>query len=104
MVHSVFSNFLNNLKLFQNFTESLRMYPPVPLMIRKANVDYQIPNSDHVIPKEHQVIIPLVAFHYDERFWKNPEQFIPDRFETAEAENQKNCKFIPFGEFQVLIL
>jgi cytochrome P450 family 6 len=62
------------------FTETLRMYPPVPLLIRKANFDYKIPDSSHVIHKGQQIIIPLVAFHYDERFWKEPESFFTERF------------------------
>lgn len=80
------------------FTESLRMYPPVPLMIRKANVDYKIPDSSHVIPKGQQVIIPLVALHYDERFWNNPQVFNPDRFATEETLNKRSGKFLAFGK------
>lgn len=76
-------------------TESLRMYPPVPLLIRKANKDYHIEGSKHVIPKGQQVIIPLVAFHYDDRYWDEPKSFNPDRFATLS--DRKNGAFLPFG-------
>lgn len=72
------------------------MYPPVPLLIRKANEDYHIEGSNHVIYKGQQVIIPLVAFHYDDRYWDEPKRFNPDRFSTHS--NKKNGSFMPFGK------
>lgn len=72
------------------------MYPPVPLLIRKANADYQIEGSKHVILKGQQVIIPLVAFHYDDRYWDMPKRFNPDRFATIL--NRKSEALMPFGE------
>ena len=77
------------------------MYPPVPLLIRKANVDYKIPETDHIIKKGQQVIIPLVAFHYDERFWEEPNKFNPERFNTDEALNRKEGKLLHFGKRKI---
>jgi cytochrome P450 family 6 len=84
--------------LNQVVSEVLRMYSPGFANLRKAAADYKIPNSKHVIPKDSLVWIPTVGFHYDERYWKDPETFDPERFTQEEiAKRPTNCYF-PFGD------
>lgn len=60
--------------------------------------DYKIPGSKHVIKKGTQVIIPSLSIHYDERYWKNPDVFDPDRFTSEEIAKVPNMAYLPFGE------
>lgn len=43
-------------------------------------------------------MIPLIGYHYDERFWTNPEGFNPDHFTPEEVAKRPNMAFLPFGE------
>lgn len=43
-------------------------------------------------------MIPNICFHYDERYWKTPEEFNPDRFLPEEVAKRPHLSFIPFGE------
>lgn len=74
------------------------MYAPGYSYFREASEDYKIPGTKHVIKKGSRVMIPVVGFHYDSRYWKNPEVFDPDHFKPEEIENRPRHAFIPFGD------
>jgi cytochrome P450 family 6 len=74
------------------------MYSPGFANIRKASSDYKVPNSSHVIPKDSMVWIPTVGFHYDEKYWKNPNLFDPERFTQEEIAKRPTNAYIPFGD------
>jgi len=59
--------------------------------------DFKIPDSKHVIKQDSQVMIPVHAIHYDDRYWTNPEAFDPDRFTAEESAKRPNCSYLPFG-------
>lgn len=75
----------------------MRKYPPVFLLVRKANADYQIPNSKHIIPKGMQVLIPIMAFHSDKNFYEKPDEFNPEHFNAEQTSQRPNLAFSPFG-------
>ncbi|CAG9806321.1 unnamed protein product [Chironomus riparius] len=84
--------------LSQVVNETLRKYPPGFSILRTANEDYKVPDSKIIIKKGSQVVIPTIGFHYDEKYWKNPMKFDPERFTVEEtAKRQPQCYF-PFGE------
>ena len=62
------------------FNETLRKWPIVDTQMRKANRDFPIPNSKLVIPAGTFIMIPVIGLHHDEKYWKNPEKFDPERF------------------------
>lgn len=74
----------------------MRKYPPFAVLIRKASQDYKVKDSKHIIEKGTRILIPVCAIHYDQRFFKDPEKFDPDRFSSKEMENRNNA-FLPFG-------
>lgn len=76
----------------------MRKYPPFSLLLRKASRDYKVRDSTHVIEKDTRVLIPVSAIHYDDRFYKNPYKFDPDRFSPKEIEISRNFAFLPFGD------
>ncbi|KAI5072399.1 hypothetical protein GOP47_0012505 [Adiantum capillus-veneris] len=77
--------------------ESLRLYPPQPIIARRCMRENTV--SDIIIPKGLEVIIPVSAMHRNKDVWgQDSEEFKPGRF--ANGIN-KACKvpssFLPFG-------
>lgn len=93
-----FSRNYQSTVFFYLSTENLRKFTPNSFLFRQAVKDYQIPGSKHVIRKGMQVLIPSLAYHYDDRYWKNPEVFDPDRFTSEEIAKVPNMAYLPFGE------
>lgn len=52
----------------------------------------------HTIKKDTQVMIPNIAIHYDENYWKHPGEFDPERFSADETSKRPNLAYMPFGE------
>lgn len=77
--------------------ETLRKYPGLFFLNRKCTHDYQVPNSRLVIKKGTQLVIPLKAYGMDERYFPNPESYIPERF-LEETKNYDEHAYAPFGE------
>ncbi|XP_053675742.1 cytochrome P450 6d3-like [Anopheles nili] len=76
--------------------ETLRKYPGLPILNRVCTMDYRVPNSDTVIRKDTQVIIPLLGYGMDEKYFPNPELYSPERFDEA-APNYDPDAYYPFG-------
>ncbi len=77
------------------FRETLRLYPPVPMMVRRAAKAEEM--RDRKVPKGAMVILSPWHLHRHERLWERPDEFDPDRWET---ENGKQCSreaYIPFS-------
>ncbi|XP_047535026.1 cytochrome P450 9e2-like [Vanessa atalanta] len=88
-------NELNTLE--KAFYEALRMFPPVAFLIRKCtSPTYTFPEINLTINEGVKVIIPVQALHNDEKYFREPEKFNPDRFSTANEF--KNNIFLPFGD------
>ncbi|AWZ21622.1 cytochrome P450 family protein [Roseovarius sp. TM1035] len=80
------------------FRETLRLYPPVPMMVRETACPERFRDRD--IPRGAQVVISPWHLHRHERLWDNPDGFDPARYGT---ENGKTClreAFIPFSAGQ----
>ncbi|KIC11199.1 cytochrome P450 [Leisingera sp. ANG-M1] len=77
------------------FRETLRLYPPVPMMVREASCPEHFRNRD--VPKGAQMVLSPWHLHRHERLWDNPDGFDPARWQT---ENGKQCQrdaYIPFS-------
>jgi len=77
------------------FREALRLYPPVPMMVREATCPEHF--RDRNIAKGSQVVISPWHLHRQERLWNNPDGFDPMRWQT---ENGKKCMreaYVPFS-------
>eukprot|EP00339_Tiarina_fusa_P022523 CAMPEP_0117033816 /NCGR_PEP_ID=MMETSP0472-20121206/24133_1 /TAXON_ID=693140 ORGANISM="Tiarina fusus, Strain LIS" /NCGR_SAMPLE_ID=MMETSP0472 /ASSEMBLY_ACC=CAM_ASM_000603 /LENGTH=359 /DNA_ID=CAMNT_0004742837 /DNA_START=207 /DNA_END=1283 /DNA_ORIENTATION=+ len=58
--------------------ESQRVYVIAPFRIRQAIAATSI--GGYPIPKNTSVVIDLYSIHMNEKYFKNPEQFIPERW------------------------
>nr|WP_319250599.1 cytochrome P450 [uncultured Celeribacter sp.] len=77
------------------FRETLRLYPPVPMMVRESACPVQF--RARRVPKGAQIVLSPWHLGRHQRFWDDPDCFDPDRFKT---ENGKAClrdAFIPFS-------
>ncbi|KAH6829949.1 Cytochrome P450 superfamily protein [Perilla frutescens var. hirtella] len=77
--------------------ESVRLYPPVTAMIRRATADVSL-NGVH-IPQGTELLIPTIAVHHDSALWGDDvHDFNPMRFsEGASRAAEHPMAFIPFG-------
>ncbi|XP_058060790.1 probable cytochrome P450 6a14 [Anopheles bellator] len=89
---------MNITYLDQVINETLRMYPPVETLTRKASKVYVIPGTKDLIPEGTIVQIPAYAIHHDSDHYPDPERFDPDRFSPEEVKKRHPYVFIPFGE------
>ncbi|XP_037467609.1 cytochrome P450 71AV8-like [Triticum dicoccoides] len=76
--------------------EALRLHPPTPLVHRAAREDCTIMGYDVI--KGNSVLVNIFAVCRDQKYWKNPEEFIPERFENNKIDyNGTSFEFTPFG-------
>ena len=87
---------LSKLKFTRSvFREALRLYPPVPMLVRESTQPEEF--RERPVKTGAQVVISPWHLHRQERLWDNPDGFDPDRWET---ENGKSCQreaYIPFS-------
>lgn len=76
--------------------ETLRKYPPVPLLNRECTKDYQLPGTDVVIEKGTAIFIPTMGLQRDEKYFSDPIKFNPDRF--SEKNGIPPMSYLPFGD------
>ena len=87
---------VSKLKLSRDvFRESLRLYPPVPMMVRENAKPECF--RDRKIAKDSAIVLSPWHLHRHQRLWDNPDGFDPGRWHT---ENGKACMrdaFLPFS-------
>ncbi len=77
------------------FREALRLYPPVPMMVRQSTCPEQFRDRD--IPKGSQMVLSPWHLHRHERLWDNPDGFDPDRWKTDNGIKCQREAYMPFS-------
>jgi cytochrome P450 len=76
--------------------ETLRMYPPLPVIPRVALESFEC--GGYRIPQGAMVVISPIHTHYMPEWWSEPTRFDPERFSPARAEDQRHThSWVPFG-------
>jgi cytochrome P450 len=87
---------LSKLRLTRDvFRETLRLYPPVPMMVRQ-NVKSETFRA-RLIRKGAQSVISPWHLHRHTRFWDNPDGFDPARWQTDVGKHSARIAYIPFS-------
>ena len=76
------------------FREALRLYPPVPMMVRENRVEEEF--RGRTLRAGAQVVISPWHLHRHERLWDRPDAFDPDRW-AGEGREAARDGYLPFS-------
>nr|NP_001352320.1 cytochrome P450 4g15-like [Anoplophora glabripennis]QYA71968.1 cytochrome P450 [Anoplophora glabripennis] len=77
--------------------ETLRMYPPVPIIARQLKQDVKLASGDYTLPAGATIVIGTFKIHRLEEIYPNPNKFDPDNFLPERTANRHYYAFIPFS-------
>ena len=77
------------------FRESLRLYPPVPMMVRET-CKPEVFRGRPVTPGAQVVLSPWHLQRHD-RIWDRPDTFDPTRWQTENGKTGQRTAYIPFS-------
>ncbi|XP_068640636.1 premnaspirodiene oxygenase-like [Aristolochia californica] len=83
--------------LKQVIKETLRLSPPIPLLPPRESLEtYEV--NGYQIPKKSRVQINCWAIGRDPKYWDDPEEFKPERFENSSIDFRgQDFELLPFG-------
>jgi cytochrome P450 len=81
----------------QVLRETLRRYPPAAAIFREADEDVTV--GGYRVPEDTFVVLPQFHVHTDERWWDDPEQFEPARWDDISEPpgDRPEYSYFPFG-------
>jgi cytochrome P450 len=77
------------------FRETLRLYPPVPMMVREASQPEVF--RGRPVNQGAQVVLSPWHLHRHTRLWDAPDAFDPARFETENGKAGLRDAYMPFS-------
>lgn len=80
------------------FRETLRLYPPVPMMVRQAARPETF--RERAVAEGAQIVLSPWHLHRHERIWDNPDGFDPARYGTEAGRASMRCAYMPFSAGQ----
>jgi len=79
----------------QVLQETMRLYPPAWITDRIALEEDEI--KGFRIPKGAMVNTFIYGAHHSAKYWDNPEEFRPERFEKENMKQKHKFAYFPFG-------
>lgn len=87
---------LSRMKLNRDiFREALRLYPPVPMMVRETTRPETF--RGRAVRPGAQVVLSPWHLHRHERFWADPDGFDPARWATTAGRESAREAYMPFS-------
>ncbi|MCI5110777.1 MAG: cytochrome P450 [Marivita sp.] len=77
------------------FRETLRLYPPVPMMVRETTRPETF--RKRAIPKAAQLVLSPWHLHRHIRLWDNPDAFDPTRWQSDDTRQSARDAYMPFS-------
>ena len=78
------------------FREVLRLYPPVPMMVREAVKPERFRETD--LRAGALCILSPWHLHRHERLWSDPDVFRPERWQDPETKETSRAAYLPFSK------
>ncbi|MBN8180937.1 cytochrome P450 [Roseibium aggregatum] len=75
--------------------ETLRLYPPVPILAREAMSDTSI--GGKAVPKGSLVMVVPWLMHRNPVLWSKPDVFDPGRFLNPKSKKPNKYGYVPFS-------
>jgi cytochrome P450 len=75
--------------------ETLRLYPPVPVLVREPIEDDLIMGEP--VRRGAQVYVAPWVLHRHRKHWQHPTAFVPDRFAGQSSPWTSGGAYLPFG-------
>jgi cytochrome P450 len=75
--------------------ETMRMYPPIWSLARKAEAGDVI--GGHDISPGDTIVLGTYMVHHNPNYWDHPDRFDPDRFGAERAKGRVPYSYLPFG-------
>jgi cytochrome P450 len=92
----IYFSTLKKLKITRDvFREALRLYPPVPMMVREATKCEHL--RDREVKPGSQIVLSPWHQQRHERIWERPDDFDPGRFETENGKFGLRTAYMPFS-------
>ncbi|GJD63586.1 cytochrome P450 [Methylobacterium frigidaeris] len=79
----------------QVILEAMRLYPPVPVVVRAALRDVDLDGVP--VKAGTPITIPIYAVHRHATLWDEPERFDPARFAPEAAKARDRYAYLPFA-------
>lgn len=77
------------------FREALRLYPPVPMMVRQAACPAEF--RGRTVPEGAQVVLSPWHLGRHQALWTDADAFCPARWQTPEGKAAARDGFLPFS-------
>jgi cytochrome P450 len=75
--------------------EAMRLYPPLPVMLRTAVVDDEV--CGRRIPRKSVVAVMPWVVHRHRKLWHDPDAFDPERFAPEQVAARSRYAYLPFS-------
>jgi len=82
-------------RLRMTILEALRLYPPVPHLVRESVADDEI--IVEPVKARSQIWISAWVLHRHRKFWEHPTAFMPERFVDKPSPWTATGAYLPFG-------
>jgi cytochrome P450 len=87
---------LSRLKVTRDvFRETLRLYPPVPMMVREATRPETF--RKRPVARGSQIVLSPWHLHRHSRFWDHPDAFDPSRWDAECGKVAARTAYMPFS-------
>ncbi|XP_050528841.1 cytochrome P450 4g15-like [Daktulosphaira vitifoliae] len=77
--------------------ETLRMYPPVPIISRQLKENVKLGSKDITLPAGASIVIGTFKAHRNPEIFPNPDIFNPDNFLPEKSASRHYYAYVPFS-------
>ncbi|CAG4936477.1 unnamed protein product [Colias eurytheme] len=78
--------------------EAMRVHPPIGFLTRQCVKDTVLPVGNIKVEKGTRIMTPVLEVHHDEKYFPEPEKFLPERFAPENMHKIVDAVYMPFGK------